>query len=194
MKKSLLFAICLAFSTLTMAQSKWIDGSREGFGQEDHVKEYPRKFDMGFGLGLDYGGLLGGKISLVPFKYVSVFGSLGYHLVDFGWQVGGTFYFIPKTNTNYIRPYFKAMYGTNRVIMIEGAEYYNKNYKGATPGIGCEFRFGRSRSSGLNIDINIPIESQEFKDDWETIKDDPAVVEMQDPFPIAFSIGYHFEL
>ncbi len=193
MKKFFLLFIFVIICSSMYSQSKYIDGKKRNFSQQTEEVETKRVFDMGFGFGLDYGGL-GGKMSLLPSRFLAIFGSAGYHLVDFGWQVGVTFYILPKTNLNSIRPYVKVMYGTNRVIKIDGASYYNKNYMGLTPGIGVEFRFGKTQSSGINIDLNLPVSSQDFKDDYDVVENDPDVRIDAGPFPLAFSIGYHFEL
>ncbi len=165
-----------------------------GFGQEDKTEiiEIKRNLDLGFGFGLDYGGLIGAKFTFVPIKHLGIFVSGGYHLVAFGWQVGVIGYIIRKTNMKKFRPYFKVMYGSNRVIIVEGASKYDKNYVGFTPGFGVELRFGAEKSHGLNIDLNYPIESTEFQDDYNTLDNNPGI-EMTQASPISFSIGYHFE-
>lgn len=150
-------------------------------------------FDVGFGFGLDYGGLIGAKVSFVPIKYLAIFVSGGYHLVAFGWQVGVTGYILPKITAKRFRPYGKFMFGTNRAILVEDNSDLSKNYLGPTFGVGIEMRFGRSAKHGLNIDLNFPISSQEFKDDLQYLKDSP-MYDITDPLPIAFSIGYHFEI
>jgi hypothetical protein len=77
--------------------------------------------------------------------------------------------------------------------MVEGDSDLNENYFGPTPGIGLEIRFGNKAMHGLNIDLNFPISSQEFKDDLQFLKDSP-MYDVTDPLPIAFSVGYHLEL
>lgn len=156
-------------------------------------EEVERKIDFGFGFGLDYGGVIGVKLSLSPFKYIAIFGAVGYHMVDIGWNLGMNIYILPKTNLNKIRPFIKAMYGTNRAIKVEGASEYDKNYAGFTPGAGVEFRFGAKATHGLSLNLNFPISSSEFNDDWETVKNDPNIEVIQDVLPVAFSIGYHIE-
>ena len=151
------------------------------------------KFDIGFGVGLDYGGLIGTKVSFVPLKHLAIFVSGGYHVVAFGWQAGIIGYFLPKTTSKKFRPYGKFMYGSNRAIIVKGDSKLDKNYLGPTIGVGLEMRFGRSASHGINIDLNFPISSQEFKDDLQFLKDSPRY-EVTDPLPIAISIGYHFEI
>lgn len=194
MRKINLLTLILLFSTTLFAQTGFAgngDGNKSG-AQETEKIEMKRIFDLGFGCGLDYGGLIGAKATFIPVKYIGIFASGGYHLVSFGWQIGVTGYFLPKTNVKKIRPYAKVMYGSNRVIIVKGASQHDKNYIGLTPGVGLEFRFGATASHGLNFDLNFPIGSSEFKDDFDALKNDPQI-EITDPFPITISFGYHFE-
>jgi hypothetical protein len=155
--------------------------------------EFPRYSDIGLGLGLDYGGVLGAKYTYTPVKYFGVFAAGGLQFGGFGWQVGVKGYFIPKTSKKGFRPNFKVMYGVNTAIYVVNAEEYNELYKGITIGPGMEIRFGRMKKKGLDIDINFPFRSQEYKDDWEKVKNDPRITDAVDPLPFAISIGYHME-
>ena len=194
MKKVILLAITIAISTSLSAQIRTSISQSEKHQKKEETEEYKRSADFGFGIGTDYGGIFGIKATFTPLKYLGLFGSVGYYKMDFGWQLGMNVYFIPKTNKNNIRPFAKVMYGTNRAIIIEGAEEYDKIYSGWSPGFGCEFRFGASASHGLNLAINFPISSSDFKDDYDAIQDDPEIKIEQDILPVSFSIGYHFEL
>ena len=196
MKKLTLIAtiLILLFSTTLFAQTDFAtNGNGNKSGDQEYEKiEMKRIFDIGFGFGLDYGGLIGAKATFIPIKYLGIFASGGYHLVSFGWQIGVTGYILPKTNVKKIRPYVKIMYGSNRVIIVEGASGYDMNYIGFTPGIGIEIRFGAKASHGLNADLNFPIGSSEFNDDFDELKNNPSIT-TSDPLPIAISFGYHFE-
>ncbi|RLD77426.1 MAG: hypothetical protein DRJ15_13565 [Bacteroidetes bacterium] len=194
MKKTILLAMALAISASLLAQIQTSISQSQKYQEQDKVKEYKRSADFGFGVGTDYGGIVGIKATFTPLKYLGFFGAAGYYKIDFGWSLGLNFYFIPKTNKNNIRPYAKVMYGTNRAIIIDGADEYDKVYAGLSPGIGCEFRFGATTSHGLNIALNFPISSSDFKNDYDAVKNDPAIQIEQDILPIAFSIGYHFEI
>jgi len=72
-------------------------------------------------------------------------------------------------------------------------EEFNEIYLGPSLGFGLEFRFGPDRSNGLNVDLNFPIRSQNYKDDWEALKNNPAVEILSEPWAFTISIGYHFE-
>ncbi len=155
--------------------------------------EIKRTFDVGVGFGMDYGGIIGVQLTYVPIKYAGVIASAGYYVVDLGWQIGIKGFILPKTNLKKVRPTVKFMYGTNRLIIVDGASQYNKSYLGFTPGAGVEFRFGAKKTHGLNLDINVPINSSEFNNDYQELIDDPAIDVTAPPSPIAISVGYHFE-
>jgi hypothetical protein len=155
--------------------------------------EVVHKLDFGVGFGLDYGGLLGVQIGFAPVKHLTLFAAGGYYIFQFGYQVGIKGLFIPKTSTKAFRPFLKAMYGTNSIITVEGTEQYDEVYSGMTLGFGMEFRFGQKKQNGLDIDLNVPLRTVDFWDDWNTIKNDPTIEVLQEPLPIAFSIGFHHE-
>lgn len=194
MKKTNLLILILLLSTLVFSQTDFASNVKANKGEELKPEKIELKkiFDIGFGFGLDYGGLIGVKATFIPIKHLGVFVSAGYHLVSFGWQIGATGYILPKTNLKKIRPYAKAMFGSNRAIFVEGDSDRSKNYLGFTPGVGVEFRFGIKASHGLNVDLNFPISSSVFKDDFDDLKNDPNY-EITDPLPVAISLGYHFE-
>jgi hypothetical protein len=157
------------------------------------VKEIPHRVDIGFGIGLDYGGILGAQAGFAPVKHLTLFAAAGYDIIGFGWQVGAKGLILPKTDKKVARPFGKVMYGANSVIIVDGADYYNEIYLGFTVGAGLELRFGKRKSNGLDIDLNFPIRTQKFWDDWDVVKNDPNLEVLQDPLPVAFSVGYHFE-
>jgi len=195
MKNTILLVFVIFFFVPSHGQVDFASNVKkdEVHEKKQELIEMRRTVDFGVGLGLDYGGLLGFQASYVPVKYLGVIISAGYHIVAFGWQIGLKGFILPKTNLKKVRPVVKIMYGSNRAITVDGASQYNKNYTGFTPGAGVEFRFGAKKSHGLNIDLNVPINSQEFDDDYEALKNDPAIDITAPPAPVTISIGYHFE-
>jgi len=155
--------------------------------------EFPRYSDIGLGLGLDYGGVLGAKFTYTPIKYLGIFVAGGLQLGGFGWQAGAKGYLIRKTSKKGFRPNVKVMYGVNAAIYVIDADQYNDLYLGPSLGPGIEIRFGRLKKSGLDFDLNFPIRSQQFYDDWEDLKNDPNIEIQSDPLPFTISIGYHME-
>lgn len=155
--------------------------------------EFPHTNDLGIGLGLDYGGILGVKMTFSPVKYLGIFACAGLQFEGLGWEFGAKGYIIPKTSKKGFRPYVKAMYGINASIYVMDYDKYNKLYPGFSIGPGMEFRFGRMKKHGLNVDINFPFRTQEFYDDWEIIKADPNIDVQSEPTPFTLSFGYHME-
>ena len=151
------------------------------------------KVDLGVGFGLDYGGFFGVQAGFAPIKHLTLFASGGYYLIGFGWQIGIKGLFIPKTTEHTARPFLKIMYGTNSVIVVDGAGQYDEIYNGFTLGIGTELRFGKKKQNGFDLDLNIPLRIVDFWDDWNTVKNDPSLEVLAEPIPIAFSVGFHHE-
>lgn len=151
------------------------------------------KIDLGVGLGLDYGGLLGIQLGYSPVKHLLLFASGGYHLIEFGWEVGAKGIILQNTSKNIFRPYLKLMYGNNAVIYVEDNDKYHDTYRGLTPGLGVQLRFGAQKKNGLDIDLNFPIHTNRFKDDYDMMKNDPSVEITQDLLPVAISVGFHHE-
>ncbi len=145
--------------------------------------------NLGFGLGIDYGGLLGGRLTVVPTKNFALFGDVGYNLIGLGFNAGGTLRITPDKN---VCPTLSVMYGYNAVIKIEGAEQYNKTYYGPTISFGLEFK--PQKRGFWNIELLLPIRSQDYKDDLDDLKNNPLIEMKSEPLPIGFSVGYHFWL
>lgn len=188
--------ICLSsFSSFAQQTNIPVRDSKVEEKQEQKTESPPihHKIDFGAGMGLDYGGLLGIQFGYSPVKHLLIFASGGYHLIEFGWELGVKGIYPSNTIDHTFRPYAKVMYGNNSVIYVEGLDEYNKTYKGVTTGLGAQVRFGKMKKNGIDFDLNILIRSQEYKDDYERLKNDPRVDVVSDAIPVSFSIGYHHE-
>jgi len=155
--------------------------------------EFHNSTDIGFGLGLDYGGILGIKAGYSPINHLNIFIAGGLQLSGFGWQVGAMGYIMPKTTKNFIRPLFKVMYGVNASIYVDGTDEYNKLYQGFTIGSGSEFRFGKKKKHGFNVELSYPFRTKEFDDDMDNLRNNPMIENFQEASPISISMGYHME-
>ena len=156
----------------------------------DKTLVFNHKYEIGVGFGLDYGGVFGMQFGFAPIKHLVIFGAAGYHMVDFGWEAGVKGLLIRKTSEKVFRPFLKVMYGTNSVFTAEDTDRYDKVYRGFTAGIGAEFRFGQQKHHGFNVDLNIPIRTQEFWDDCDYLE---SIGYSLNYLPVAASVGYHYE-
>lgn len=155
--------------------------------------EITHNLDFGLGFGLDYGGLLGIQFGVAPVKHLTFFGAVGYYMFQVGWNFGAKVTFLPKTTQHSVRPFLKAMYGCNSLITAEGTDEYDKVYKGFTGGFGLEFRFGKMKMNGFDLDLNVPFRTGDFWVDYNKMKNDPSLEVLQGPLPVAFSVGFHHE-
>jgi hypothetical protein len=178
MKKLLATAMLVALSTADFV----------AYSQEF---ESNSRVNVGIGMGIDYGGIVGGRVTYLPIKKVALFGAVGYNLLDVGLNAGATFRFMPDRR---ICPTLSAMYGYNSVIKVKGAESFNQTYYGPSFSLGFEVKSSSKSSNHWNFELILPIRPQEFKDDWDTIKNIPGIDIKSEPIPVAVSIGLHFGL
>ena len=190
MKRVILLVFILCFALFVFSQN-YSDKIRSDSLYRKY--EFHNSTDIGFGLGIDYGGILGIKAGYSPIKHLNLFIAGGLQLSGFGWQVGSMGYIMPKTTKNMVRPYFKVMYGVNASIYVDGTDEYNKLYHGITVGSGSEFRFGKKKKHGFNVELSYPIRTKEFYDDQDKLKNDPRIEDFQELVPISISMGYHME-
>jgi hypothetical protein len=181
----LILIACFLYTIPVFSQDEKKEEELEYAGYEEarHIA------NLGFGLGLDYGGF-GAQLGFLPVKSVSIFGSIGYNLVGAGYNGGIAFLIAPNKK---VCPKFVAMYGYNAVIIVQGTSQYNKSYYGPSIGGGIHINM-RNDQNFLNIELFVPFRSSEFSNDLKALKNNSSITGLSDPFPITFSIGYHIKL
>jgi hypothetical protein len=145
--------------------------------------------NLGVGIGLDYGGV-GARLSVLPLRAVALFGAVGYNFNGAGFNGGVSFQLLPKKR---VTPTLKVMYGYNAVIVVKGADQYNKTYNGLTFGGGIQLK-SRNGNNFFSAALLIPIRSQEFHYDMNALQNNSSITGLTDLPPIAISIGYHFKI
>ena len=148
------------------------------------------KVNIGLGFGLDYGGI-GGRLTVLPHKNFAAFGAVGYNLFELGFNLGIQARLLPDAG---ICPTIGAMYGYNGVIVVKGAEQYNKTYYGPSFSFGLEFKSNRNPKNYSNVEILLPIRPSQYKKDFEDLQNNPAISFESKPLPIGISFGFHFGL
>ena len=151
------------------------------------IAEEESNANLGFGLGVSYGGI-GARLSFLPVNHLAIFGAAGYNLDGLGYNIGAEWRILPGKK---VVPVFLAMYGYNGVIVVQGAEQYNKTYFGPTVGGGIEIH-NRNGQNFFTIELLAPFRSQQFWDDIDDLQNNPAI-EITGPWPVAFSFGYHMK-
>lgn len=147
---------------------------------------------LGFGLGIDYGGV-GAKFMAPVAKKVSVMAGVGYNLNDIGFNAGVTYYPLSPSLEKTVRPIIVGMYGYNAVILTdsrkEPASIFNKTYYGPSLGAGFEYHPKSSDGNFLSIEVLFPFRPKKFD---EKLDEAEALGVNTMVYPVYVSVGYHF--
>jgi len=189
----ILFTTAMFTAGVAIAQPLDTDSTRYKVKSIHEWSPEHRWGDAGAGLGIDYGGLIGVKVTFYPMNYMGIFAAGGWEFFAFAWNVGVFGRFVPANRGHAARPYLKVMYGVNGVTKVSGMTSYDKIFYGWTVGAGLETRFGKKRKSGINLDLNVPFRTPDFFNQVNTMKSDPDVTNVSSIIPITISVGYVIE-
>ena len=160
------------------------------FGQ---VPVYSGKYNpgltIGLGGGIDFGGF-GTRLGFLASEKLSIFGALGYNLVETGYNFGLQFRMAP--NSQYC-PFLGAMYGYNAVIKVIGSPRQSATYYGISMTAGTEYWF-RRKPQFISFGIILPVKSRKFREDYGALNHNSNIVNYNNILPFGISIGYHFLL
>jgi hypothetical protein len=173
--KTLLILSLLALTQVVHAQS------------EADEEEYS-KTNIGFGIGLTYGGI-GMRLSVLPARHIALFAAGGYNIDGLGYNLGTQIRIAPDKSAV---PYFLAMYGYNSVIVVQGGEHLNGTYYGPSIGGGVEFH-SRNQQNFFTAELLVPFRPAAFKEDMDALKNMPSI-EIIEPWPVLIGVGYHIKL
>ena len=148
------------------------------------------EWNLGLGLGIDYGGF-GAQVQCRPAPPLVMFAGVGYALAGFGYNVGAQGRILPNAKWC---PFVAAMYGYNAVIVVKGADQYNGIYYGPSVGVGLEDHRRDNAANFWRFELILPFRPQEFQDDIDALKKNPAIDIKSEPPPVSFSVAYHFGL
>jgi len=139
----------------------------------------------GVGLGIPY-GVLGGNIDINIAPNFNLSAGIGTSIVaGLGYNVGLKYFFSSVENS--FRPRISAYYGVNSAVLkkFPNKEDEGEAYTGASIGLGAQWMWGESKTSGLDFDI-IYLASTGL--DIDKLKDEGFDVD--EPSKIKISIGY----
>lgn len=152
------------------------------------VAQENSKLNVGFGMGLDYGGF-GTRVTYLPVNRIGLFGSAGYNLNSIGYNVGVQLRFPSERR---IACHLTGMYGYNTVLIVESTTTSKTTYFGPSIGAGMELKFKKEAKQFLSFEVLLPFRPQAY----QNAVDDLRLIgfEVKDQAPLLFSIGYHFSL
>lgn len=183
MKKYLVFVLVLALKCGAI------------HAQETIVKESvaTEKTSIGFGLGLDYGGI-GGNYMVSPSKNVGLFVGAGYALAGVGYNLGAKVRLRKAGSTAKLTPFLLGMYGYNTALMITNATQYNKFFYGPSFGFGMDLKSSPADKNYWSFSLIVPIRNSDYSNYVDVLKSNYGLEMKNNPSPIAFSVGYRFIL
>ena len=153
-------------------------------------KEVGLQWNVGLGIGFDYGGL-GAQVQCRPAPPLVMFAGGGYALAGFGYNVGAQGRILPDARWC---PFVSAMYGYNAVIVVKGASQYNQIYYGPSFGLGVELHGRNNAKKFWRFEVLLPLRDAAFQEDVDALKKNPLIKIEAEPPPIGIGVAYHFGL
>lgn len=151
---------------------------------QDSLKYEEKPLYVGLGVGIDFGGF-GGKLEYMFLDYGGLFVGGGYNLKGFGINGGVMLKAFPR---KLLKPYLSVMYGHTGIIVIENASQYNMTDYGFSLGTGIELK--TRNLNAWQLGIVLPFRSDEFRDHFQDLKDNPDISLPGRLFPIGISVGF----
>jgi hypothetical protein len=155
----------------------------------DNSSERIETSSIGFGMGLDHGGL-GVNLVLYPGRNFGLFGGIGYAFAGTGYNVGLKIKMVGVNHKTHVYPYLLGMYGYNAAIAIYNAKQYSKFFYGPSFGLGFDIRQKWEKRGYLTIALIVPVRKSDVKEYFELMKQRGVEFSNNLP-PVGFSIGYH---
>jgi hypothetical protein len=152
----------------------------------------PEGVSMGFGVGLDHGGI-GTNIVLYPARSFGLFGGVGYALAGTGFNAGLKIKLNGTNPKTHVFTYLLGMYGYNAAIGVTNAKEYNKLFYGPSFGFGMDIRRRWENNGYLTMALILPVRKKEVNDYFNLLERRGVEFKYGLP-PVAISIGYHFIL
>jgi len=159
------------------------------YNNADNSTARIEKSTIGFGMGLDHGGL-GANLVLYPGKNLGLFGGVGYAFAGTGFNAGLKIKLAGPNHKSHTFPYLLGMYGYNAAIAIENAKQYNKFFYGPSFGLGIDIRQKWEKRGYLTLALLVPVRNSDVKDYIDLMKT-RGVEFTNSLYPVAFSVGYH---
>jgi hypothetical protein len=155
----------------------------------DNSSERTEKSSIGFGMGLDHGGV-GVNLVLYPDKNFGIFGGIGYAFAGTGINAGLKIKLVGANHKTHVFPYLLGMYGYNAAIAIINDKQYSRFFYGPSFGLGVDIRQKWEKRGYLTIALVVPVRKNDVQDYYELMKN--MGVEFKNNLsPVAFSVGYH---
>jgi hypothetical protein len=174
---------------ILLALSLFLD---TGLKAQDKSPDPDIKYDrggFGFGLGFDYGGIIGVNFTGYPQKNIGIFAGGGYAVAGVGYSVGIK---LRMVSNRRFTPYFTAMYGYNAAVAVTNYPNYDKIFYGPSIGLGFDIGSHSAKKGNFSFAILVPIRSPDVQNYINDLHNMYGVQFNNNLWPIGISIGYRF--
>ncbi len=170
--------LVLNFSSRSCAQAREKDDTPK--------KSYA---NAGFGFGVDYGGHIGTRVSVLPCRWFSAFGGIGLYYYKTGFAGGVQFRLPTEKRVDF---YITGLYGVNAGLESE-VYITRKQYYGYSVGGGIEVKSNKSEKTFWTIGLLVPFRDPQFQKDVDALKAQGLTVTSTN-WPVTLTLGFHFKL
>lgn len=158
---------------------------------QEQVKEFKPQVHLGFGLGLDYGGLPGGSLMYSPVRQLGFFSGIGNGFVGVSYCAGiklkGSF-----GNNQGVVPFVSGMYGTNAVVRIVDPRPLSRIFSGVTIGGGLEIHLRPTSGNHFSCTVLFPIRKPAVGEYLDFLETRYGMIYTSKLRPVLLSIGYQY--
>ena len=151
------------------------------------------KTSVGFGGGMDFGGL-GANLTVYPTRRLGIFGGVGYAFAGIGVNGGFKLRFAPDESENKAHFFLMGMYGYNAAVAVTNRTDLNKLFYGPTFGIGVDFARRYYKKGYWTLALCIPVRSPDVDYYMNTLRNVYGVDFKNGLTPVTVSVGYRIVL
>lgn len=156
------------------------------------LRENQSNIYLGFGLGLDYGGMPGANLMYTPSRKTAIYLGVGNAFVGVGVNGGVSYRFQSNKRDRRVVPYITGMYGYNAVIRVVNDRTLSKIFRGPSFGAGIELHRNPGRLNHWSFAILVPIRDADVDEYIDHLENFHGVEFTSKLMPVLFSVGYKY--
>lgn len=147
---------------------------------------------LGFGLGLDYGGMPGANLMYTPMRKAAFYFGVGNAFKGVGINGGASYRFQSNKRDRRVVPFITGMYGYNAVIQVVNDHTLSKLFYGASFGAGIELHRNPGRLNHWAFSLLVPLRDPAVDEYIDHLEHFYGVQFTSKLMPVLFSVGYKY--
>lgn len=156
------------------------------------LRENQSNIYLGFGLGLDYGGMPGANLMYTPMRKAAFYLGVGNAFNGVGINGGATYRFRSNKRDRRVVPFITGMYGYNAVIQLVNDQTLSKLFYGASFGSGIGLHRNPGRLNHWAFSQIVPLRYLAVNEYIDHLEHIYGVQFTSKLMPVLFSVGYKY--